>query len=190
MKKEFILECARSIIRNQGVQHLFMDEVARQCGISKKTIYEIFESKEVLLESLANSFVEEQKLFFLNTLLQQSDVVNKINFILSFTFELMHLVPQQNLIFLEKRYSKTYHILNAFLEEVIEQLRTFMTEAQQENLIYADVDIHKTLRFLKTDLQFLHKHYRVFLAENALESWQHQLMQSFRRSIFIRFMPE
>lgn len=185
MKKEYILESARAIIRKQGIQHLLMDEVARQCGISKKTIYALFESKEVLLESLAISFVTEQREIFTKDLQQQTGVKSKIEFILDFTFQLMYLVPHQNLTYLEKRHPATYQLLNRFIEEIMAQLHQLLSEAQQENMIYQDIDITKQLSFLKVDLQFLHKHYRPFLAEDVLESWQTHLLQSFRRSVFV-----
>lgn len=185
MKKEYILECARSIIQKNGVQHLFMDEVARQCGISKKTIYTLFESKEALLESLAISFVEERKELFSNELSTLQGPRKQIEFVLDFLFKLMHLIPHENLLFLEKRHLEIYKILDQFITNIFEKLKQSMTEAQKQNIIYADVDIHKRISLMRNELSYIHQHYRQFMAENSLEDWQKQFMQSFRRSLFI-----
>lgn len=185
MKKEHILECARSIIQKNGVQHLFMDEVARQCGISKKTIYTLFESKEVLLQSLAISFVKERKEIFFNQLQMDHEPKKQIEFMLDFSFKLMHIIPYENLLFLEKRHPETHRILELFISDIFEKIKQSMSEAQKKSMIYEDVDISKRISLMRNELSYIHQHYRQFLAENSLEDWQKQFMQSFRRSLFI-----
>ncbi|WPP51093.1 TetR/AcrR family transcriptional regulator [Catalinimonas niigatensis] len=185
MKKEYILECARSIIQQNGVQHLFMDEVARRCGISKKTIYTLFESKEALLESLVLSFVEERNAIFSNELSMQQGPKMQIEFVLDFLFNLMHLIPYENLLFLEKRHPEIHKILDQFIADIFEQFEQILANGQKSDFIYADIDLSKKISLMRNELSYIHQHYRQFTAENSLEDWQEQFMQSFRRSTFL-----
>lgn len=185
MKKEYILACARSIIQKNGVQHLFMDEVARQSGISKKTIYTLFESKEALLESLANSFVEERKEILSNELSIQQGLREQIETVLHFLFNLMHLIPYENLLFLERRHPEIYKILDQFTAHIFERFEQILKHGQKSDIIYADIDLPKKISLMRSELSYIHQHHRQFLAENSLEDWQKQFMQSFQRSIFI-----
>ena len=66
MKEEQIIEAARKLFHKYGFKKVSMDEIANEAGVTKKTIYMYFSSKEELLkyfikEELINmkSIVEE-----------------------------------------------------------------------------------------------------------------------------------
>ena len=50
MKEEQIIETARGLFRKFGFKKVSMDEIARESGVTKKTIYSYFSSKEDLLK--------------------------------------------------------------------------------------------------------------------------------------------
>ena len=49
MKKEQIMMTALDLFSQHGIKSVSMDDIARNMGISKRTIYEFFEDKETLL---------------------------------------------------------------------------------------------------------------------------------------------
>ena len=51
-KKEIILETATKLYSNYGILHLTLDDVARDCGVSKKTIYKHFQNKSDLIHQI------------------------------------------------------------------------------------------------------------------------------------------
>jgi len=53
-----ILEQSRILFFQFGFNRVTMDEVSAEVGISKKTLYKYFQSKEVLLESVFSQFLE------------------------------------------------------------------------------------------------------------------------------------
>ena len=80
MKKEQIIQAARELFHQFGFKKVSMDEIAKKAGVTKKTIYMYFNSKEDLLkyfiqEEISNmekivKKVEEQNLDFFETVNQ------------------------------------------------------------------------------------------------------------------------
>ncbi len=57
-EKVKILTAAKGIYTRQGFYKTSMDDVAKELGMSKKTIYKHFESKEVLVENVVDMIME------------------------------------------------------------------------------------------------------------------------------------
>lgn len=58
-KIENIIEKATSLFSKDGTQAVSMDDIAGQCGISKKTIYAFFVSKEILINEIVQILLAE-----------------------------------------------------------------------------------------------------------------------------------
>jgi len=57
-----IMDCALGMYNKYGVRSVTMDDVAKELGISKKTIYKYFENKADLIhKSIRNKFAEIQR---------------------------------------------------------------------------------------------------------------------------------
>ena len=50
MKEEQILNAAKKLFTNYGFKKVSMDEIASEAGVTKKTVYTYFSSKEELLK--------------------------------------------------------------------------------------------------------------------------------------------
>ncbi|MCQ9156262.1 TetR/AcrR family transcriptional regulator [Acidomonas methanolica] len=51
-RKERVLDAAVAVLQEHGYQAASMDRIAALCGMSKKTLYQLFESRQLLFESL------------------------------------------------------------------------------------------------------------------------------------------
>jgi len=78
---EMILDLAMQEFIARGIRAVKMDDLAQQMGISKRTIYEIFENKEEMLFECVNRAMTQQSQRIM-AMLAQSD--NVIDFIVSF----------------------------------------------------------------------------------------------------------
>ncbi len=58
--KTLILKTAHDLFINNGIQLYTMSDLSRHLGISKKTIYKYFETKEDLVAQVLNLYLEEQ----------------------------------------------------------------------------------------------------------------------------------
>ena len=55
---EIILETASKKFRQYGIHSLSMDDLAKFCGVSKKTIYKYFQNKSDLIDSILDKKIE------------------------------------------------------------------------------------------------------------------------------------
>jgi AcrR family transcriptional regulator len=81
-RKKIILEGARKLFYEHGFSQVSMDELARHLGMSKKTLYNYFESKEVLLLTivieLKNDLSEGVDSLLLDDTLDFPDKIHRI----------------------------------------------------------------------------------------------------------------
>lgn len=61
MKKEQIVEAARKLFHQFGFKRVSMDEIAMEAGVTKRTIYMYFSSKEELLKYFIQEEIEQMK---------------------------------------------------------------------------------------------------------------------------------
>jgi AcrR family transcriptional regulator len=54
-----ILGACRELARSQGFYHMTMEELAREAGVSKRTIYRYFRSKEEIITTTLQHFMNE-----------------------------------------------------------------------------------------------------------------------------------
>lgn len=59
MKREKLLEAAAAGLKERGMKRFSVDELARNLHISKKTIYDLFDSKKSLVESAVEYMLSE-----------------------------------------------------------------------------------------------------------------------------------
>lgn len=60
--KELIIKGADELFTKYGLRSVTMDDIAKRVGISKKTIYQLFEDKDALVEIIVKQKLEEQYL--------------------------------------------------------------------------------------------------------------------------------
>src|SRR5690606_23648562 len=59
--KEKIIEVATGLFRIRGVRAVTMDDIAREAGMSKKTIYQEFKDKSQLVYEAFSAFLEKDE---------------------------------------------------------------------------------------------------------------------------------
>lgn len=59
--RENIIEVATALFRQMGIRAVTMDDIARQAGISKKTIYQEFEDKGALVFTTFSAFLDKEE---------------------------------------------------------------------------------------------------------------------------------
>lgn len=57
--EERILQAGQDLARVKGFYNMNMDELAQQAGVSKRTVYRYFRSKEEIVEACLNTFAAE-----------------------------------------------------------------------------------------------------------------------------------
>ena len=81
--RQRILDKAYELIRHYGLRGFTMDDVAGELGISKKTIYKFFTSKNQLISELVDRIVEVEKAAFIEEMSKHDNWLDKFETMLT-----------------------------------------------------------------------------------------------------------
>lgn len=108
--RERIVEMANHFFRERGIKGLKMDELAAQLGISKRTLYEVFEDKETLLVACIGQNQRNAELYMQEVLATSQNVLEVILRAYKRSIELAQKTTPK---FLEEihKYPKAYEVM-------------------------------------------------------------------------------
>ncbi len=150
--KENILETARILFIRNGVRNVNVDEICRTIGISKRTFYQYYESKEDLIsvmiddyhESILKDFSREtQNCSLVETFARSVDYIPKSSFMLD------KKIAED----VRKYY---YTLFVSHVKKIIKTLKnamvSFMEKGKEEGVVRDNLDV------LPTALHFIFMH--------------------------------
>lgn len=120
-RKTVLEHAARMFLRN-GIRVITMDDIANELGISKRTLYDIFESKELIISQIVDTHIENENKAF-DKILNQSD--NSIDMMLKlskFIFVMYNKLHPSVLTDLKKYYSNIWQRIEKFHNDSIRQI--------------------------------------------------------------------
>ncbi len=181
-KNDIIIIKSMDLFLKYGLQHITMDDIAKKCGVSKKTIYKYFENKDDLLRQVIELQIKElKKEIFENKQISENalqelilffDYINKLSFSISASFgrELkkyyptifLEVVKHKNSIvlpFLRKNISKGKqegcYKIDINTEEICESFNDISKIIFLDGFFYNPGTNQNTLKFLNS--LFLHR---------------------------------
>ncbi|MBR5778457.1 MAG: TetR/AcrR family transcriptional regulator [Bacteroidales bacterium] len=141
--KERIIEVASEMFSTYSCKQITMDTIAKEMGISKRTIYENFSDKEMLLEKCISHILEKENYFerlksennpnFLITLSKFTDLHSSESFKL-------HCASTQDII---KYYPEIYNTcIIPKNKQIIEIVTDLLQKSQNDGYIDSKIDIN------------------------------------------------
>lgn len=141
--KERIIAKAGDLFFQYGIKGVSMDELASSLGISKRTIYEIFQDKKEILMSLLTSLRNERRKVFDKLTSDKSNVVE----IFIKIIEIQQSTPICNVKFFED-INKYYPEANRYIEDDFkrnkEYLSKFLQNGIKQGYIREDLNVEVT----------------------------------------------
>lgn len=131
MKEEQIINAARELFKNYGFKKVSMDEIARKAGVTKKTVYKYFASKQDLLKFFINEELINMKKIIEDTEKKNSDF-----------FECVHECIFRLLQYKHKR---------KFLKVILEEAEVLKDEKITKEISVIDEQIQK---YIKEKLEY------------------------------------
>jgi len=140
--KKRILETARILFNRFGFHKVPVDEIVSQLGMSKKTFYKYFESKDMLVKTLVDIHIQDIN-FRVNHIVQNKQlnfiqkIENYLNIIASF-----HAIISENFMRDIIKYNSDImkQIEEAGKKLIMENFRVLFTKGIEENTVRSDVD--------------------------------------------------
>ncbi|MBP1615957.1 MAG: putative TetR transcriptional regulator [Bacteroidetes bacterium] len=155
-----IVRTSMEAFATRGVKSVTMDDVAMMLGISKRTLYEVFEDKETLLiECLSDH--HDQMVVFMREVLETS--TNVLEVILKGYKKTIEDYRGTNIRFLQeiKKYPKVYELVRNHRKRDHDAAVAFFKKGVEQGLFRTDVNfsivhllVHEQLDLLMTNELF------------------------------------
>jgi TetR/AcrR family transcriptional regulator, cholesterol catabolism regulator len=136
------LEQTEALFMRYGIKSITMDDVARELGISKKTLYQFVENKDDLVQKVLEQHIEQEQKSCMQVLNGSSSAIEEImNLVKSNSEQLKHM--KSNIIHDLQRYhreawDKIAQHQSSFMYTVI---RRNLERGQAEGLYRMDMDV-------------------------------------------------
>jgi AcrR family transcriptional regulator len=82
--RDRIIQACTELIAQRGLKSFTVDELAAQAGISKRTLYRYFPSKEAVIQAVLNRFMEETAQHIDNVLAKEKNPVNIMHSVIQY----------------------------------------------------------------------------------------------------------
>lgn len=115
--QEKILKASLGLFFKYGIKHVTMDDIARELGMSKKTIYQFYKEKDDLINQLCDMELKEHECQFDVISQKAKDPIHEI---LLTSVKLKEMMQNINPIFfldLQKFYPVAYKRFQKFMDE-------------------------------------------------------------------------
>lgn len=152
--REKLINVAKEKFIAFGSKHTTMDEIAELLGISKKTIYTHFSSKEELIIESIKALINEFKINVIPILNSNESALNKIKAIYEVVFKYLLKFKPSFIFGLKKYYPKAYHEYKKYTVDFVRKdIIGLLEQAKKHKEIRADVDLELFSKLYLVDLE-------------------------------------
>ncbi|MEO6304053.1 MAG: TetR/AcrR family transcriptional regulator [Bacteroidia bacterium] len=154
--QEKILKAALALFFKYGIKRVTMDDIAKELGMSKKTIYQFYKEKDDLVNQLCENvlLVEEFQYNKMN-----EDAKDPIHEIMLISIKMKEMMQNINPIFfldLQKFYPTAYKRFQKFKEEcAYKNVLTNIKRGKDMGVYRADIDVEFTSRYRMAQIDML-----------------------------------
>lgn len=171
ISKEELIEYSVANFTQFGSKRYTMDELASSLGISKKTIYKCFGSKETLVIECIHYLIEAYKSDIKNSVESDDyDAITSIIILYKKAFEHIQYYKPSFIFGLQKYYPKANSVFDDFRNEFVNEIIFgLLKKAQQEGILLPKVNVQ-----LCCDLYFKRFEEMAFKNSNLLDKYPHE----------------
>jgi AcrR family transcriptional regulator len=137
---ERILGIAGARFMSVGVARTTMDEIAHDAGLSKKTVYRVFPSKEVLLRMLVTRFLTEFHQKLMVAVGSDRPMIERFNGVMTLLAERIGLLSSPLMLDIQRFYPSLWEEFVIFRRERIgTEFRSLIRSGIEEGVIRNDL---------------------------------------------------
>ncbi len=147
-QKQQIIVKAYEQFRQYGFKSVTMDDLAKNIGVSKKTLYKLFKDKdELVLESVKHMLLDNQCLTE-QAFLTAKNAIEQITMILAIMERMMRGLNLVCYVDMQRHYPEAYQFLQKHKESYLYQcISDNLRQGIQEGYYRDDVDVEVITRF-------------------------------------------
>jgi TetR/AcrR family transcriptional regulator, cholesterol catabolism regulator len=120
-QKASITRKAEVVFFKNGIKSISMDEMSRELGVSKKTLYKYFENKDDLVNEVTKNHIEDERLQTEHIYTNSLDAIHELLLIDRFYKVQMEVVPTQLIFDLRRYHPDSWAMVDDFQKKYVEQ---------------------------------------------------------------------
>ena len=117
-----ILSTARTLFYKYGLKSVSMDDVAKEAGVSKKTIYEYFEDKKALVKAIVAGFIKNNRETISECSKKSPNAVEEVLVQVKLLYATLSDINYNFFHELERMYPQAWQELTAYKKETFSML--------------------------------------------------------------------
>ncbi len=170
---EMIYEKAAATFAQRGIRNVTMSEIAAECNISRRSLYQQFKSKEELVFSMVESQLTENKKLIDTASKVLPDAVTEISNFFKYLYRSLELMTPAFLDGIQRYYPKTFKLLADFrTNSLLPYLERNLNRGINEHLYRNDINGNVACNWYCSQLQNL------FLDSSISGAERHQLLSN------------
>ncbi|MGE5356108.1 MAG: TetR/AcrR family transcriptional regulator [Deltaproteobacteria bacterium] len=120
--KSKILEHSARLFLRLGIRNVTMDDIANDLGISKRTLYEHFESKESIISKIVDFHIENEKYQFEKIQNESKNAIEMMIRLSDLIFHMYNKLHPSVMSDLKKHYTESWKSIESFHTEAIREI--------------------------------------------------------------------
>ena len=170
-KKISILLTAERIFAEKGINGTRMEDIASKAGISKKTLYVLFRSKDILVEQVYLRKLEEFSMYLDKVVTSDKPVLVKILNYLDTAFVRLDTVTPPVLQQIRRSYPNLIKHINKYIEEsTFKRIFTLINELKEEGYLQEGITIESLLLLYRNNItNFLTNQFVIRREDSSVE---------------------
>lgn len=143
-----IRESTTSLILKYGVVSVSMDDIANMLGMSKKTLYISFKSKDELVSAVVQNLIQKNQDYCNLALIGSMNAVDELFKNLEFLNEIFRPLNPSILFDLKKYHADSFELIQKFKNEfVLEKIRLNLERGIAEGLFRENLNVDIVSKF-------------------------------------------
>ena len=154
-----ISEISKNLFFQKGIKNISVDDISKELGMSKKTFYKFFNSKEELLDSLVEKHIENERLEIQKLVISSKNAIDELYNI--YKFNTANCMNMNNIFIdeLRKNYFSIWrkletHLYNDVPQIVLKNLERGQTEGLYCNYLQKEYIAHLYSKNVFNTLEF------------------------------------
>lgn len=159
----------RELFFKYGVRSVTMDDIARELGISKKTLYQFVSNKSELINKALVLHFEEEKESVAVSIAEAQNAIEEIILIARKTIRQFKKMHPSSMFDIQKYYPESWEIIQNFkVDFIVKIIQNNLKRGVEEGLYRSDLNIPVISKFYQNMIDFL-------VNPNSFPAMQYQL---------------
>jgi AcrR family transcriptional regulator len=140
--REFeILNRAGELFKLSGFKQVTMDDIAKDMGMSKKTLYKYFDNKKALIKKIIGLYIKEEKSHLHGFSESAESAIGEMVKIIKHVIQMFDDVDMDIYIELKKYYPESWNKLDSYLNvHIYTRILNNIRRGMEEELYRSDLD--------------------------------------------------